>query len=1406
MDIKDGTGGANPSYQGYDYQKLVTVWVALELMFGPNACADSIIVEPASHDDVLARLAVSDDVAEASLNVGSGELHVQIKFKGAGHWSAKDFASVINDKPAKGSRGPATRPRAKVLLLKEPSRRYLFITNTSVDGVLAQGRVSVPSQRSSPTFLPTNLKLSPEQKAQLSGRFGLIEQMTLTETRRQIDQLLTQHLRVPTQNLNACINRLKRLVEDRFLEVPDPLRKNDIEKIAEGLGGLPHANPQLARYVPPANRTEADQRLNRLGAVLLIGPSGYGKSLTAESLAYERRQANPPFKVVRETAGLAAIEEAFAAPGRVLFHLEDPWGQSGLDKDGAAQWTSRLRTLIPHASSEKQFVITSRTEVYREALGELPAPVWADRTVSIDDGAYDLTARQSILHGKLKLAGSWRQDLANQHEARLLNDLRTPLEIDTFTRELIAVSNPAQADIGKLVDRALTDSRKQVVMDHVRGFGDRGVGGAAVLWALLRLSRDLDPARLRDLRRALDRAKGPDIAVDDLADHLAQTQLAVGADGAYSAHGKVVEALESLARTYPRTAETALNATANAACDLVSTDIGWLDELQRLVDGVRQLQDKGVVLDDDVSRAVDAFLTEVLVQSVGNASKFRSAWQAANRRLSGTTPIGQLVRWLERGVPRKKGGLEFGWRPPEITAADRQAVLAADPKLRVVTGFVAHILPWTSNNYDADDLLPWLEKFGVDLTKAFLAAGDEVVRTTHFVMSADAISECALGWPSPPNDKVWTQILTLDIAVDAALNASHELRRQAWQGELDFAEQLTIQEQSEEEGPSASHYAKGYVRARRRQEGYDWIPIHPRPDLILPLWAELMKSSRPKVTAGELDAFFVAAGDNDRLQAAGLSVIGERRLTFARDRLLKALTTGGPNTLEAAVRALSWLESEGQGASGRSAAEIVLLNALPKLPTARAAMLAPLIADLQLGKERADAAARALAVATPPSRAAVHLALARALGTDDETLLQIYRELAPGEAAALMVHGPRTLARILLVLSALDGVNIDSIAHAWVKSDDATDAQAALAALAQGGGAATQTTIAAALDHSDFQVRRRAMQLLAPVVDQRLHSRILELATDKSAPVREALAEVIGEQSWNDGLETLVKLLSDIRDYTPHPEQQRRIEPQFNVARAAADALTRFDNLPSAVVGSIITFLDAGAKASTDVGVHTKLLGILAAADDPRIWLTLERLLEDDRVVGLEGENLYPARYAAAWCIVRRLWEWPLELGSVPWTAIETAADHLDPQLAAPALAALGCRLATTCDASTLAALRGQSASPARTALALSMIDDRDQARDISVRYALPPVDHPLFETGEDISSDEASFPRWPLTAQGRDWLASIADGTDVEPVLLWMMSRRTGIPLGATDFAPTALRRRKGIPLVTFSEMFGME
>ena len=151
-------GGANPSYQGYDYQKLVTVWVALKLMFGPGASTDRITVEPASHDDIKADLNVPLDAAEANLIVAAAdELHIQIKFRGAGAWSPKEFAGVVNDKPTKGSRGPEPRARAKALMLANAKRRYVFITNASVDGTLASGRVDrVLSQ----SFLALAISLS----------------------------------------------------------------------------------------------------------------------------------------------------------------------------------------------------------------------------------------------------------------------------------------------------------------------------------------------------------------------------------------------------------------------------------------------------------------------------------------------------------------------------------------------------------------------------------------------------------------------------------------------------------------------------------------------------------------------------------------------------------------------------------------------------------------------------------------------------------------------------------------------------------------------------------------------------------------------------------------------------------------------------------------------------------------------------------------------------------------------------------------------------------------------------------------------------------------------------------------------------------------------------------------------
>ncbi|MGY3622467.1 hypothetical protein ACVJGD_008663 [Bradyrhizobium sp. USDA 10063] len=316
-----------------------------------------------------------------------------------------------------------------------------------------------------------------------------------------------------------------------------------------------------------------------------------------------------------------------------------------------------------------------------------------------------------------------------------------------------------------------------------------------------------------------------------------------------------------------------------------------------------------------------------------------------------------------------------------------------------------------------------------------------------------------------------------------------------------------------------------------------------------------------------------------------------------------------------------------------------------------------------------------------------------------------------------------------------------------------------------------------------------AIEVLAPRAEGPRRQRLLDEVSDRSAPVRAALAEIVGRHRWTDGLPTLLTLLGDTRNYARHPEHQQREEPEYHVARAAADALSKFESLPAEAVEHVITVLDGRPHGPVDVELHASLLGLLTRSHDDRIWATLERSLEDDPVAGDSSENLYPIRYAAAWSMV-----------------YAKAAGHVDPQLAAPALLALGTKLAADADGLTLDTLRGEHATPARVALAFAIIDDPAQARSLAEKHDLLPADHSLFDLADDISTGSASLNRWPLSTKGRAWLERLDGGDDVEDVLLWVMSKRTGLDLAPEDFDPEALRRRESIPLTTTAELFGME
>lgn len=112
-----------------------------------------------------------------------------------------------------------------------------------------------------------------------------------------------------------------------------------------------------------------------------------------------------------------------------------------------------------------------------------------------------------------------------------------------------------------------------------------------------------------------------------------------------------------------------------------------------------------------------------------------------------------------------------------------------------------------------------------------------------------------------------------------------------------------------------------------------------------------------------------------------------------------------------------------------------------------------------------------------------------------------------------------------------------------------------------------------------------------------------------------------------------------------------------------------------------------------------------------------------------------------------------------------------------------------------------------RISLALAAGDESADARDVALRFGLLPANHPLFEACDDPSTDGAALARWQLSTAGPVWLESHQGGEDVQDVLLWVMSKRTGLDSVPGEFDPETPRRNAtSASIITTSELFGME
>jgi hypothetical protein len=324
----------NPGYAGYEYQIDATVWVALDLVMAKEV-TDAVIIEPRSDEDIEAAVM---DPNKASLGLVADSdrfnLIVQIKSRSTKPWSSAAIADILTGAESDDAvRGPTARSRPLEMLMADSRRRYVFITNESLDGSLRphQGEhlLDFPEIGVLPPYARKGY--DDDAQASIARRIALCSGFTIERLQHRIEGLLNQHGHVASANHQPCIAELRDEIRLRMRgHVGGRLTRLDLLKVLKRHGGSVLPTRAMDHYVRPRSYDAIRQALDERHAVVITGPSGTGKTLTADILEQELRTANPPFFVIGEEHGPGYIRGQLTRSDALLFHLRDPWGGNRL--------------------------------------------------------------------------------------------------------------------------------------------------------------------------------------------------------------------------------------------------------------------------------------------------------------------------------------------------------------------------------------------------------------------------------------------------------------------------------------------------------------------------------------------------------------------------------------------------------------------------------------------------------------------------------------------------------------------------------------------------------------------------------------------------------------------------------------------------------------------------------------------------------------------------------------------------------------------------------------------------------------------------------------------------------------------------------------------------------------------
>lgn len=1154
-----------PSYRGYEYQILATVWIGLELTTAGKT--EAIIVEPPSEEDVAANLNVPAESAQSQVHVPN--LQVQIKLRSNKLWKLTDFMLLLEGSPKKKKPKSASRVRPIEYLKQISSCRYLLLTNAEVDVKLRAYSVTALGMDSTATQAPGAKSVDP----QLAKRIAILAGQRPDLLQLKINSILQTKYHVPGSRLDSCYQALAEHIRQRLLGTrANRFSSNEMQEVIRQHGG----NVKLPNEpVHPSNFGIISEQLYNKHALVLVGPPGTGKTTLANSLMAKLETGNPPAQrvTVLNANEIDGVRRALSDPHDHIFYFEDPWGQDEPGA-GATVFTSELPKLMCKAGPGKSFVITSRLGVFQQAVGaraQLFAPYKQElHPKDYDQSAYELLYDRQVVGWPKK-----HRNKANESRTSALKLLETPYSVEifcqTFFEKIESGTAIYSADVVQIAKNSNVASFGAVLKDRIVAGGDDYIKSAIAIWTQLIVAPNTingnDMNNIRSTLIAGGMTTPPDVLklFNDLADARWFQPRSTG----YVTTPSVRDALAHFEVENP----------AAFADTIHALFFGWLTEGAqcKILECVKKSKDGKGIVPNGVAVQFDAYLVS-LARNADN-TKFSYAFNDIAGFSKTGDPVAVLTRVLDCWEEEEPGTLGLysynrrKWAKPSLATYVVKDI--RDHAEWFAKRFVTDYLPQAAHDlyhgyyYEPDDLLLFLGQFGWPIKEWFESTFEIVVKQLDD--STAFMAECLCKLDPSTIDNVFNSCLKeYQSVLDFPSNFDQEQYHKEQQGEVDSSP-CGWHDDDGEYLSRAQTFLTTAMRIKRARDGYVWIQTHISAQHLLDSWADILEDINP--VAEEFNAFVSTCEQCGDINA-GLTVMRKHPDPRFSDWIINHL-------LECNV-----------SISGR------LLDVLKKyslqpdfLRLLKDKIIAlNLLSRIQVGwyiVQKDEELSYVLSAVLPYDEQRILFSFYDvSLFKKKQKGIQAKSEDLPKMKE--LVEGCSDIPSIyLLEVTKYLGVDITDKLARFLRSGDRKARECAWSLCEDRSEMLTHGTV-----DPEYRCRVAVLSKLAESATLDERQQLINLSNDPSAYVREAIARCIGINQWSEGISRLLVLIRDHREFGDQQhENDYRI---YSVARAACNSLNRFQVLSCEILETIRNFLIECTTASKDSDVHGRLFRILA--------------------------------------------------------------------------------------------------------------------------------------------------------------------------------------------------------------------